>query len=154
MADRTDLQTPDSARELALRTLARRDLSRRALERWLERAGVEPEVSVATVAQLVEEHLVDDRRLAHARSATFADRGLGDAAIDARLAAEGIERELRREALGELSPEEERASALAARLSGRGPTRVAAALSRRGFAPGAVEGALARLDGDPGAELR
>jgi SOS response regulatory protein OraA/RecX len=154
LADRTDLQARDSARKLALRTLARRDLSRRALERWLERAGVEPEVGVATVAQLVEEHLVDDRRLAHARSASLADRGLGDAAIDARLAAEGIEREWRREALAELSPEEERASVLAGRLAGRGPKRVAAALSRRGFAPGAVERALARLDGDPGAELR
>jgi SOS response regulatory protein OraA/RecX len=144
----------EAARELALRTLARRDLSQRSLERWLERAGVTPEVSAATVAELVEERLVDDRRLARARSASLADRGLGDAAIDARLAAEGIERELRREALGELAPEEDRAATLAGRLAGRGPRRVAATLSRRGFAPGAVETALARLDGDSYAELR
>jgi regulatory protein len=153
-SDDAEAQARRTALELAARALARRDLSRGALELRLQRAGIAPEISAATVAELVEERLVDDRRLALARADTLAGRGLGDVAIDRRLAAEGIEGELRREALEELPPEEDRARALAARLSERGGGRVAATLHRRGFGSGAVEAALAALDGESSAELR
>jgi SOS response regulatory protein OraA/RecX len=146
-------QTRETAIELAVRALGRRDLSRRALEARLQKAGVAAELSAETVEELAAERLVDDRRLAHARAETLAARGLGDAAIDARLEVEGIEARDRLDAVTELPPECERARRLAEKLGG-GSERVAAGLYRRGFGPDAIEAALATLDDSSGAELR
>ncbi len=96
---------------------------------------------------------MDDHRLATGRAAVLAGRGLGDAAIDARLAADGIDEPERREAVAGLPPEQERARRLVAKLGG-GSEKVAAGLYRRGFGPDAIEAALAVLDDGSGAELR
>jgi SOS response regulatory protein OraA/RecX len=143
----------EAALEAAARALARRDLSRRALDSRLRKAGFTPELSAETVEELAAERLVDDRRLACDRAAALAGRGLGDAAIDARLAAEGIDEPERLEAVGKLPPEHERARRLVAKLGG-GPEKVAAGLYRRGFGADAIESALATLDDGSGAELR
>jgi SOS response regulatory protein OraA/RecX len=143
----------EAALELAARALARRDLSRRALDSRLRKAGVAQELSAETVEELAADRLVDDSRLATGRAAVLAERGLGDAAIDARLAADGIDEPERREAVAGLAPEQERARRLVAKLGG-GSEKVAAGLYRRGFGPDAIEAALAALDDGSGAELR
>ena len=135
------------ARELAARALARRDVSVSALKKRLEAGGVERDEIDRVIEALVRAGLVDDVRLAQELSSSLADRGLGDEAILARLEAEGIGSDERAYALAMLEPEERRAVGVAERESARGPRRLAALLTRRGFGEDAVEAALASFDG-------
>jgi len=75
---------------VAGRSLRRRDLSTRRLAERLEKAGVAPAAERSALQALTDARVLDDARLAEARASSLAERGWGDAAIAARLEAEGI----------------------------------------------------------------
>jgi regulatory protein len=132
------------ALDVAARALSRRDLSRRRLAERLEMRGVAARERRTTLETLAEVGIVDDARAARARAAALAERGWGDAALEARLDADGFPRDLVRVAVSELPPESERARAAA---GGAGNSRKAwAYLARRGFSSDAIESALGPLD--------
>lgn len=126
--------------ELAAKALRHRDRSRRELDDRLARAGVDDETRADALDTLERVGYLDDGRFAAARAASLAARGLGDEAIRADLAAHRVPLELLEEAVAGLTPEAERACALAERL-GRTP-RAAARLARKGFGPEALEAAF------------
>jgi regulatory protein len=132
------------ALDLAARALGRRDLSRRRLAAKLDSRGVAPRELEAAVTALTGAGLLDDARAARTRAAVLAERGWGNAAVEARLEEEGFPTELVRVAVEELAPESERATAAGARFAdGR---KAWAQLARRGFSPDAIEAALGALD--------
>lgn len=125
---------------VAGRALARRDLSAHEVARRLDRAGV-----IAPVAEDVGETLrgvgaLDDRRVAATRANALADRGWGDAAIEAKLAQAGLDEPLVRDAVAGLEPEAERAQRVFATAAD--PAKTARRLVARGFAPETVGGLL------------
>ena len=132
------------ALDVAARALSRRDLSRRRLAQRLEARGVAQRERETTLATLAEAGIVDDARAARARAAMLAERDWGDAAVEARLEADGFPAHLVRAALSELPPESERARAAAARAGN--PRKAWAYLARRGFSSDAIESALGPLD--------
>lgn len=136
----------ERALDVAARAIERRDRSARTLRERLGAAGVRPDDAERAIERLRQAGVVDDSRLARRRAAALAERGLGDEAIAARLAAEGIDVDARRAALSALEPEERRAVEIARLEAGRPPRTVAARLARRGFGEEAVETALAWLD--------
>jgi SOS response regulatory protein OraA/RecX len=137
------------ALDAAARALARRPLSHERLRERLRRQGVRPPAEREAVATLDRLGLVDDARLAAERARALARRGWGDAAIVARLEAEGLAQELVARALAELEPEQDRAARLA-ETSGD-PRTTWKLLARRGFSLEAIEAALGALDeGVPG----
>ena len=131
----------------ATRALRFRDFSERGLGERLERRGVARAARVETVERLRELGVLDDARLACARAAALAERGLGDAAIRADLERRGVPGELTERALDELDSEAERARQIVA-IVGPGP-RAARQLLRRGFSEDSIDaaGALDVLDG-------
>lgn len=136
---------------VAGRALSRRDVSRARLGERLRRAGVSPAEEERALATLERAGLVDDRRLARGRAAALAERGWGDAAIQDRLEAEGIDAPTARAAVDELPPERERALAL---TGDKGDRRKAASfLARRGFSPDSVEAVAGVLDEGRRAQL-
>jgi regulatory protein len=124
----------------AARVLRTRDLSSTRLEQRLERANVAPAARVESLAALERAGLVDDARFARTRAAALAERGYGDAAIRLDLERQGIDVELRDEAIAALEPELLRARAVVARR-GQGP-RTARFLAGKGFAEDSVAAAL------------
>lgn len=142
------------ALDLAGRALRYRDLSSTALRAKLAAAGVAGALAEETVARLVEGGLVDDSRTAAGRARALAGRGYGNSAIDARLERDGFDRNCREAALEGLDAEEARADAIVRRASGGDLRRLGAGLQRRGFAPEAIESALARVDARGEPELR
>jgi regulatory protein len=139
--------------EIAVRELARRDLSRAVLERRLKVAGVSSASCEETLDRLAELGLVDDRRLGERRAAALAARGLGDAAIDARLEREGVGVDDRAAAIAALELEEDRARRLAREAGTRSVRSLAASLAARGFADDAIVAALEAVDASAGGEL-
>ena len=133
-------------------TLAARDLSRARLGERLRRRGVEPAVAAQTLDVLARAGLLDDERLAGRRAEVLAGRGLGDAAVRARLVQEGLDPGLADAAVADLEPERERARRLAERERRRGAVGVARLLTRRGFSEEAAESALAVLSAPSGAD--
>jgi SOS response regulatory protein OraA/RecX len=125
---------------IAGRALRARDLSRRRLAERLEQRAVSPAVAAESLATLEGAGLVDDRRVAHTRARTLAERGWGDEAIRHRLRSEALEDPVIEHALAALEPEAERAGPLIARR-GTGP-RTARFLAGRGFGEECVEAAL------------
>ncbi len=139
--------------DLAASALARRDLSAAALTERLRRAGAGETAAGAAVARLASLGALDDARLAVARASRLAERGYGNAAIEARLESEGLGRaEIEAAVLG-LEPEAARARAIAATAPDRSRRALAATLARRGFAPDSLEAALGSLDAADEAEL-
>ncbi len=126
------------------RGLARRSESRARLAQRLERAGVAPAARREALDTLERLGLVDDARLAGARAENLVRRGWGDAAIVAKIIAEGIADESALRAVEELPSERDRAIALAEGQSDR--RRTAALLTRRGFGDDAIEAAVGPLD--------
>ena len=142
---RRELRRAD-ALGLAARTLAHRDVSSRRLEERLRSRGVRPEVAEGAVATLTSAGVVDDARTVAARARSLADRGWGNAAIAARLEAEGFRESDVDAALAAVLPERERAQAV---LAGVGDRRRAwKLLARRGFDGETVEDVLGLLDAD------
>ena len=96
------------------------------------------------LATLAGAGLVDDARVARGRASALAGRGWGDAAIAARLEAEGVGEADAAAALTGLSPEHERAAELVA--GERDRTRAARLLARRGFAFDTIEDVVGPVD--------
>jgi regulatory protein len=128
----------------ATRALTARDLSRKRLTERLRSRGITPTEGRRAVAVLEAAGLVDDERLARTRATVLAERGWGDAAIEARLAQEDVPAALVRKAIAELPPERERAVAVSARVDGSRATW--SLLARRGFATETIEDVVRRLD--------
>jgi SOS response regulatory protein OraA/RecX len=135
---------------IAGRTLRRRDLSTRRLAERLDAAGVPPAAERRAIEALADARILDDARFAAARAEALAERGWGDAAIVARLEAEGISEPAAREVLDVLPPEAVRAERL---TSGLGRAKAWALLSRRGFEEGTVEAVVGSLDEEAGGGL-
>jgi SOS response regulatory protein OraA/RecX len=125
--------------DLAAAALRHRDRSRRQVDERLARAGIDDEHRADALDALERIGYVDDARFAGQRAASLAERGYGDEAISALLAADGVAADLAAEAVGALRPEPERAAELIATM-GASP-RTAARLARKGFGEDAVEAA-------------
>jgi SOS response regulatory protein OraA/RecX len=139
------------ALDLAGRTLRRRDLSLRRLSERLERAGVAPAAERSALLALSKARIVDDARLATSRATVLAERGWGNAAITARLEAEGIPEADAASAIAKLEPETARAARAAGAVSD--PKKAWALLARRGFDEEAIEAVVETLDGETGRGL-
>lgn len=125
------------------RTLARRDVSEASLRARLGRAGVAAATVEETTDVLRRTGTLDDERFATRRAEALAERGWGNAAVEARLETEGAPPEAISEAVAGLEPEWDRAR----RASGKLPPRKAAALlARRGFDPDTIEAVVPGLD--------
>jgi SOS response regulatory protein OraA/RecX len=135
----------------ATRALSRRDLSRRRLDERLRARGATRAESERAVATFEAAGVVDDARLARRRAEALAERGWGDAAVAARLEAEGLAPDSVRSAVARLAPERERAAALARQVHDR--RKAWKLLARRGFSADSAESALGRLDEEPPAGL-
>ena len=96
------------------------------------------------LATLTGAGLVDDARVARGRASALAERGWGDAAIAARLEAEGVEEADATAALAYLPAERERAADLVAAEPDR--RRAATLLARRGFALETIEEVVGPVD--------
>jgi SOS response regulatory protein OraA/RecX len=136
---------------LAGRTLRRRDLSLRRLSERLERAGVAPAIERGALVALTEARLLDDARLAASRAAALSERGWANAAIAARLEAEGIPEVEAGAAILELEAEEARAARTTANVSD--PRKAWALLTRRGFDEETIEAVVGALDEQAGGWL-
>ncbi len=121
----------------AARMLSRRPLPRALLEDRLEQKGIAPAARAEAVEALEEAHYLNDRAYALGRAESLADRGYGDAAIRYILEQERVGSELADAALDALSPEIDRAYAIARSIPDR--TRLLARLARRGFDPDVIE---------------
>ena len=137
---------PSDPIDLAARALRHRDRSRSQVDERLARAGVEDDRRADARDALERIGYVDDARFAGQRAASLAERGYGDDAISALLAADGVPPELAGDAVGALRPESERAAEIVASL-GASP-RTAARLARKGFGEDAVEAAAGRFATD------
>jgi len=137
---------PSDPIDLAARALRHRDRSRSQVDERLARAGVEDDRRADALDALERIGYVDDARFAGQRAASLAERGYGDEAISALLAADGVPPELAGEAVGALRPESERAAEIVASL-GASP-QTAARLARKGFGEDAVEAAAGRFATD------
>lgn len=132
--------------DTALRALRHRDRSRATLRARLVGAGIAPWACEQALETLARAGIVDDERFARGRARALADRGSGDALIQADLLAAGVsEPEVMRTIRG-LDPESERAIRLTA---ARGASVATARwLARRGFGEEAIEAALPTLIAD------
>lgn len=111
---------PESALDVALRALRAADRSRAELDERLRQKGFAEEERDEALEELERLGYLDDERVARLRAERLAERGYGDAYIEADLTRRGLPVS---EALAALAPEAERAG-------GRDP----AVLARRGFA--------------------
>lgn len=121
---------------VASSALQRRDLSARRLAERLDRAGMAPETRRRAIEALERAGLVDDARFAHTRSQALADRGYGNAAIDADLERQGVPPDVRAGAIDALPSELERLEPVL-RRRGTG-ARTARYVAHRGFGEDAV----------------
>lgn len=138
------------ALQKAGRTLARRDVSEAGLEARLRRAGVAAEPAREARETLRRVGVLDDERFASSRALALAERGWGNAAVEAKLAAEGAPAEAIAAALDGLAPERARAERLVEGLPAR---KVAALLARRGFDPDVVEAIVPEVDAEGSAGI-
>ena len=115
---------PESALDAGLRALRAADRSRAELDERLAQRGFGAADREEALAELERLGYLDDERTAELRAARLAERGYGDAYIEADLERRGLPAAA---ALAALEPEAERA----ARQTGRDD----AWLARRGFAP-------------------
>ena len=134
----------------AVRSLRARPLSERRLRERLQSRGIRSDAEEAAVATLSEAGFVDDARLARGRAIALAERGWGDAAIEARLEGEGLTEPEIDAAIAELAPEPERAAHV---IHGLAPRKAWGLLQRRGFDPETIESALGGLDEGEGEGL-
>jgi regulatory protein len=122
--------------DLAVEALRHRERSRREIDERLAQAGVGEAARLIALDRLEQVGYIDDQRFAGARAGALANRGYGDAWIRHDLARSGVAKEDAAAAIAALTPEAERATALADRL-GR-TTKTAAQLARKGFGEDAV----------------
>jgi regulatory protein len=129
----------------AVRTLRARPVSERRLRERLRNRGVRADAEDAALETLSDAGFVDDERLARGRALALAERGWGDAAIEARLADEGLPESQVAEAVAELEPAARRAAGL---IAGLPPRKSWALLQRRGFEVETLESVVGALDED------
>jgi regulatory protein len=139
------------ARTTALALLGRRDYTTAELTDKLTARGYDAEAVAATIARLIEDRLLDDRRVAatFVRTALQA-KGRGRYRIERELAARGIDRALIHELLSGLAPDDEMAAIERVLTRKRLPARPTVAdrrrlfqhLLRRGFSADAIGKAL------------
>jgi SOS response regulatory protein OraA/RecX len=91
---------PSEPLDVAARALRYRDRSRRQIDERLARAGVEDDQRADALTALERIGYVDDARFAGQRASSLADRGYGDEAIRALLAADGVAPDVAGEAVG------------------------------------------------------
>jgi len=137
----------------ALRLLGRRDYTTAELTARLLDRGYVPEDVGATVARLAADGSLDDQRVAraHVRTASRV-KGRGRLRIQAELRARGIDAEVAREALADLSPDDDLQAIerFLARRAADDPTlaanrnRLFRQLLRRGFSAETIAKALDR----------
>ena len=139
-AIRRELRRAEAA-DAAAALLRHRDRSSAELGQRLERRGIAPNDRRELLDSLQRTRLLDDVALAERRSTQLAERGWGDHAIEDRLAAAGLPRDARQEAIAALQHESQRARLLVS-TRGVAGARAAALLRRRGFDEDAVEDAL------------
>jgi SOS response regulatory protein OraA/RecX len=140
-----------SAVDVAARALARRDRSETDVRRILARKGVSGLEAEEALERLRGLGALDDARFAAGRATGLAERGYGDGAIAARLARDGVARELVDAAISALAPERDRAASLVAR---RGVTlRTARWLAGRGFSSDSIESAVPGIADTQASEL-
>jgi SOS response regulatory protein OraA/RecX len=137
------------AMAVATRALRRRDVSTKRLNERLARAGVAPPAGRSAVGALLEATVLDDARLAGSRARALAEKGWGDAAIAARLEAEGVDGDDARRAIGALRPEAFRAAEVVARVTDR--RKAWTLLARRGFDEAAIESVVGEWTSEPDA---
>ena len=136
---------PRSATELALRALSVRDRTAAELDARLAEQGVEHGRAEEALGALAAPATSTTAASRHARAASLAERGSGDALIRDDLARRGLSRELVEEAVDGLEPERDRAERIVAR---RGPSpKTARYLASRGFGEDTIEGVVARDTG-------
>jgi len=125
----------------AQRALRHRDHAAMELEARLERAGATGRERRAALETLERAGYVDDARFARGRARALAERGWGDAAIEAELETRGVVPEVAAAVLAELDPERERALRI---VEERGAApRTIRWLAARGFDPEALDGLIA-----------
>jgi SOS response regulatory protein OraA/RecX len=129
----------------AVRTLRARPVSEQRLRERLRSRGVRADAEEAALGTLTEAGFIDDLRLARGRAVALAERGWGDAAIEARLADEGLPAALVASAVADLEPEAERAAKL---IAGLALPKAWVFLQRRGFDHDTFEAVLGALDED------
>ena len=127
----------------AVRSLRSRPLSERRLRERLRSRGIGSNAEEAAIATLFDAGFVDDGELARGRALALAERGWGNAAIEARLDGEGLPEPEVKAAIAELEPEGERAARL---IRGLAPRKAWGVLQRRGFDPETIESTLGDLD--------
>jgi SOS response regulatory protein OraA/RecX len=128
---------------VAVRTLRRREHTVSSLDERLERRGIPAGERSRALATLARAGLVDDRRFAHARAASLAERGCGDLLIADDLERHGVDTALANEAIAALEAEPSRAAGLVAKhgLSPKTIRRLAA----RGFAEPSLDPLVAEM---------
>jgi len=136
----------DGAYECALRALHHRDRTELEIDERLRARGFSNDERSRAIETLRRTGLVDDDRFAHARAASLAERGAGNALIRARLAQAGVARDLVDRALDAVEREVARARRVVGR---RGPSpKTARYLYRKGFSEGVIRAVIA--EGDDG----
>jgi regulatory protein len=125
----------------AARALRYADHSRASLDARLAERGFDDPIRAAALGHLQDAGLIDDGRVACARAAALAERGVGNAAIAADLERRGFTAEAAAAALKLLEPEPQRAARVVA-ARGRS-VRTARLLASRGFDEDVVESAIA-----------
>jgi regulatory protein len=132
--------------------LGRRDLTRAEIRMRLLERGHDQEAVETALERLADGQLLDDRRtaLAHVRTASRV-KGRGRLRIQRELEARGISKALAREALDQISPDDDAAliARFVARKAGRagsdtpaGRRRLLQQLLRRGFSAETISKAL------------
>ena len=150
------------ARQICLRLLTSAPRTRAQLETALRRRGVPDEAAAAVLARFAEVRLIDDAMFARAWvDSRHHGRGLASRALGAELRQRGVAQEDIQEALRELDPEQELATArelVARRLAATAGMpvparmrRLTGILARKGYAAGlayrVVREALEEEDG-------
>jgi regulatory protein len=143
--------TQPSARAIALRLLSRRDYTIAELRDRLFARGCEERETDELINSLTADGTLDDRRVAAAHVRTAGRlKGRGRLRIVRELAARGIDRDVARELVRDLSPEDEAESIARVLARKRVPPVPSAAerrkivqhLLRRGFPGDAIDQAL------------
>jgi len=148
---------PGTIRTTALALLSRRDYTGAELHAKLTDKGYEPAVAAVTIADLIAQRILDDRRTAaaHVRTAA-AIKGRGRVRIARELTARGVARDIITEVLGEVAREDEVASIRKILARKRWPSnpsrlerqRMYRHLLGRGFPADLISRALGRGDED------
>jgi len=135
----------DDAYECALRALRHRDRTAYEIDEHLRDRGFPEAERAQALVTLHRTGLVDDERFAHARAASLAERGAGDALIRARLTGAGVSEELLENALEAMDDEDTRARRIVRR---RGVTPKAARyLYGKGFSDEVIRAVIAEGQG-------